>query len=339
MLAMNNNQVSEVYGFTSEEISKMEKILKLKDLSKLNKEYIEKIKNFRDKLRIIQQVSNNNYKVLEEKYFLPINLVRIVQDYSNNNENIELSPIYILDSIEELLTCNETRLLPSLKPTDKYLLNDDRSLKYLLEIAIHDYLCPKKCIFKYGLSKSQFDTIIKDIKLNFVKALVEPGEMVGIISAQSIGEPCSQMSILGTSEIKIITKNKNTNVISMITSTIGPFCDTIIKENPKLTFNTGHFDSIETDIDSLDNEYYIVGVDNKEKTHWNKISHVSRHPVNGQLVKVKTRSGRAVETTLSHSHLIRKDQMVKPILGADLKVGMRIPVTKHIDNIFVQKNI
>jgi DNA-directed RNA polymerase II subunit RPB1 len=339
MLAMNNKQVTEAYGFTSDEISKMEKKLKLKNLSKLNKEYIEKIKSFRDKLRIIQQVANNNYKVLEEKYFLPINLIRIVQDYSNNNENIELSPTYILDSIEELLTCNETRLLPSLKPTDKYLLHDDRSLKYLLEIALHDYLCPKKCIFKYGLSKSQFDTIIKDIKLNFVKALVEPGEMVGIISAQSIGEPCSQMSILGPTKIKIVTKNKNTNMISMITTEIGSLCDTIIKENPKLTFDTGHIDSVETEIESLENEYYIIGVDNKEKTHWNKISHVSRHPVNGQLVKVKTRSGRTVETTLSHSHLIRSDQTVKPILGADLKVGMRIPAAKHIDNTFVQENI
>jgi DNA-directed RNA polymerase beta' subunit len=339
MLAMNNKQVTEAYGFTSDEISKMEKKLKLKDLSNLNKEYIEKIKSFRDKLRIIQQVANNNYKVLEEKYFLPINLIRIVQDYSNNNENIELSPTYILDSIEELLTCNETRLLPSLKPTDKYLLHDDRSLKYLLEIALHDYLCPKKCIFKYGLSKSQFDTIIKDIKLNFVKALVEPGEMVGIISAQSIGEPCSQMSILGPTKIKIVTKNKNTNMISMITTEIGSLCDTIIKENPKLTFDTGHIDSVETEIESLENEYYIIGVDNKEKTHWNKISHVSRHPVNGQLVKVKTRSGRTVETTLSHSHLIRSDQTVKPILGADLKVGMRIPAAKYIDNTFVHENI
>jgi DNA-directed RNA polymerase beta' subunit len=360
MLAMNNNQVSEVYGFTSDEITKIEKKLKLKDLSKLNKKYIEKIKFFRDKLRIIQQVAYNNYKVLEEKYFLPVNLVRIVQDYSNNSENIELSPEYILDSIEELLTCSDTRLLPSLKPTDKYLLNDDRALKYLLEVAIHDYLCPKKCIFKYGLTKSQFDNIIKDIKLNFVKALVEPGEMVGIISAQSIGEPCSQMSLLGTSEIKIIIKNKNTNTISMTTTKIGSFCDIIIKENPNLTYSTGHFDSIETKLDSLEtkldsletkldsleteldtlyNEYYIVGVDDKEKTHWNKISHVSRHPVNGQIIKVTTKSGRTVETTLSHSHLIRENQTVIPITGKDMKVGMRIPVAKHINNTFIQENI
>ena len=49
-------------------------------------------------------------------------------------------------------------------------------------------------------------------------------------------------------------------------------------------------------------------------------------------MKVTTKSGRTVTTTLSHSHLIRRNQTVEPITGADLKVGMRIPVAKHIDN-------
>lgn len=339
MLGLNNQKINEVFGFTPDEISKMEKKLKLKDLNKLNKDYIERIKKYRDNLRHIQQVANNNYKVLEEKYFLPVNLLRICQDYSNKKENIELSPKYIIDSIENLLISDETRLLPSLKDTDKYLLQDDRSLKYLLEIGIHDYLCPKKCIFTYGLTKTQFDNVINDIKSNFVKALVEPGEMVGIIAAQSIGEPCSQMSTLFTSQIKIVVKTKKNSNIKFYSGPIGKLCDKIIKKNPELTYDTGHANSVETDLSTLNKEYYIIGVDGKEQTHWNKISHVSRHPVNGQIIKVKTRSGRSVETTLSHSHLIRADQTVKPILGSELKVGMRIPVSKHIDNAFIKSDI
>ena len=99
------------------------------------------------------------------------------------------------DGIEDLLNSYDTKLLPYVTPSDTYLINDDRALKYLLEIAIHDYLCPKKCIFEYGLSKTDFDNIIKDIKQNFVKALVIPGEMVGIVAAQSIGEPTSQLTL------------------------------------------------------------------------------------------------------------------------------------------------
>ena len=48
------------------------------------------------------------------------------------------------------------------------------------------------------------------------------------------------------------------------------------------------------------------------------------------MIKVVTKSGRTVKTTLSHSHLIRHNQEVIPIEGALLKVGMRIPVSKNI---------
>jgi hypothetical protein len=105
---------------------------------------------------------------------------------------------------------------------------------------------------------------------------------------------------------------------------------------PEYTFNTGHVDSVETLLDALDDEYYIIGVDGEEKTHWNKISHVSRHPVNGQMMKVCTKSGRIVETTTSHSHLIRENHIVTPIIGANMKEGMRIPVCSYIDDTFVK---
>ena len=61
-----------------------------------------------------------------------------------------------------------------------------------------------------------------------------------------------------------------------------------------------------------------------KKTSWSKISHFSRHPVNGDMVTITTKSGRKVTTTLSHSHLTRKEHKVQPIKGSDLEVGMRI---------------
>jgi len=341
LVDMNNDKINNEFGFNKNEISKLTNKLKIKEkeLNNFNKLYINKIKKYRDELRIIQTKATNNYKIIEEKYMLPINLVRLTQYYSNNKENIELNPIEINQMIEDLLNSNDTRLLPGLKETDKYLINDDRSLKYLLEIALHNYLCPKKIIFEYGLTKKQFNDLLKEIKLNFIKALVQPGEMVGVVAAQSIGEPTSQMSLLSNESNKIIIKNKLTNDISLMSTEIGPFCDNIINNNPELTFNTGHDNSFETSLDTLENEYYIIGVNGEEKTTWNKISHVSRHPVNGQVMKVTTKSGRIVNTTTSHSHLIRQYQTVVPILGSELSIGMRIPVAKHIDNIFIKNYI
>ena len=216
LISLNNNDIENTYGFTDSEIKLLEKEHKIKNLDKLNKKYIEQIKTFRDNLRKIQTISTNNYKTLEEKYMLPVNLFRLTQFYSKNKVNLELSPQDILDGFEELLNSPETRLLPGLKDTDKNLLLDDRSLKYLFEISIHDYLCPKKCIFKYGLSKKDFKLLINEIKLNFVRSLVQPGEMIGIVTAQSIGEPTSQLTLNAKHSAGSAVKSSTTSGIPRI---------------------------------------------------------------------------------------------------------------------------
>jgi DNA-directed RNA polymerase beta' subunit len=334
LIIMNNEDIKNKFGLSKDEISKINKKLKTKDLEKMNTQYINRIKKYRDDLRIIQQIAGNNTKIVEEKFMLPINLIRLTQDYTKvkKTNNIELHPQDIVDSINDLL--NDPNLVIM-----RGLSNDNASVKYLLEIALHNYLCPKKCIFEYELSKKDMVNLMEEIKLNYIKALVDPGEMVGIVAAQSIGEPVSQMSTSFNSQTKIIIKNKLSNNVNFVSTQIGPFCDNLIKKYPELTHGTGHVDSVETDLDTLEDEYYIVGVDAKEKTHWNKISHISRHPVNGNMMKVTTRSGRIVHTTTSHSHLIRSNQTIVPIVGADMTVGMRIPVAKHIDNTFVKDDI
>ena len=349
ILLMNNKDIEKNLCFTNDQLKKLEKVsfkslkndkqikMSLKDLTDSNNKHISKLISFRDQLREIQAKALINYKIIEEKYALPVNLYRITQDYSNKKECLELNPDEILEAIEDFLIDYDNRLIISLKKNDKLLKNDDRCLKFILEVALNEYLSPAKCIFEYGLSKLDFIKMMQEIKMNFIKAIIEPGEMVGIIAAQSIGEPTSQMSQCKASEIKVIIKKNKT--INFKTKKIGNFCDELIKKYPKLTFDTGHENSVETDLSSLEEEYYIVGVDKYEKTHWNRISHISRHPVNGNMMKITTKSGRITSSTLSHSHLIRSNQTVEAILGADLRVGMRIPVAKYIDNTFIKKYI
>ena len=341
ILAMDNKTLSEKLCFSPEQIKKLEKVTKLsnKELTEINKAHNIKLKQFRDEMRDIQMRSLINYKVMEDKFVTPVNLFRITQDYSNNKEHLELSPVEIQEAIESFLANYDNRLITSMKSTDKFMKKDDRNLKYLLEVALNEYLAPVKCIFEYGLTRKEFQAMMKEIQMSFTKAIIEPGEMVGIIAAQSVGEPTSQMSASSNTQIKFVIKNLASGQCKFQTLQIGPMCDEIIQANPELTYGTGHVNSVETDIARLPNEYYIIGVDGCEQTHWNKISHVSRHPVNGQLMKVTTRSGREVTTTLSHSHLIRANQTVEPITGANLRTGMRIPVAKHIANTFVNDKI
>jgi len=206
----------------------------------------------------------------------------------------------------------------------------------LFRTLFYYYLAPKDLLIIKRFNKAALTLLLDTITIDYKRAIVAPGEMIGMIAGQSIGEVSTQMSVPFHSQHKIISKNKLTQEITCESVVVGEFCDEIIKSYLQFTFNTGHENSVETILDTLENEYYIIGVSENEKTSWNRISHISKHPVNGQMMKVYTKSGRVVESTTSHSHLIRENHKVVPIIGANMKEGMRIPVCGHIDNMFIK---
>lgn len=197
IMEMDNAKLESVFAFTDEQLKKLEKKHKIamKDLKKFNEMYVNKMKKYRDEMRNIQQKALMNFKTMEEKFMVPVNLFRITQDYSAKGENLDLTPKDVLDSIEEFLESPETKLLPGANKGNKRLIEDDKSLKFILEIALHEYLSPNKCIFEYGLSKTKLKEIWKEITLSFIKSMAEPGEMVGVLAAQSIGEPTTQLNL------------------------------------------------------------------------------------------------------------------------------------------------
>ena len=195
IMDMDNKKLESTFSFTDEQIKKLEKKHKIKDLNKFNTMYINKMKKYRDEMRNIQQRALMNFKTMEEKFMLPVNLFRITQDYSLKGENLELTPNDVLDSIEEFLNSQKIKLLPGANRGIKRLIEDDKSIKFILEIALYEYLSPNKCIFEYGLNKELLQNIWKEITLSFTKAMAEPGEMVGILAAQSIGEPTTQLNL------------------------------------------------------------------------------------------------------------------------------------------------
>ena len=209
----------------------------------------------------------------------------------------------------------------------------------LFKTLYYYYLSPKELLIVKRFNKNALMLLLDTITISYKRAIVTPGEMVGMISGQSIGEVSTQMSVTHDTQHKIIIKNKLTGKIEHHSVIVGDFCDDLINNNQDVTFNTGHVNSVETLLENMENEYYIMGVSENEQTKWNKISHISRHPVNGNLMKITTKSGRIVETTMSHSHLIRQNHKVVPITGADLKEGMRIPVCLHINTDFTINTI
>ena len=277
------------------------------------------------------KIVNNVFKYKNENSVkVPVafqNLIANIQGQMSLNSNsiIDITPMEAFDLIEQYY--EKLKQIHYVQPNS------------LFEILYYFYLTPKDLLINKRFHNAALVLLLETIVLKYKQAIVHPGEMVGVLAGQSLGEPTTQLSILRNESIKMVKINKTTKIPEMVSGKIGEICDNIIKELPEYTFDTGHKDSVETILETLDDEYYIIGVDEKEKTNWNKISHVSRHIVNGDMIRVKTKSGRVVTTTMSHSHLIRKDQTVQPILGSDMTIGMRIPVAKHIDNSFVNNTI
>ena len=105
-------------------------------------------------------------------------------------------PSYILDKINSIFDHKNTKLICyNEKNNNSYLADDEKLSKTIFKIAIHEILSPKKVIFKYKFSKLNFDNLINEIISVYNNSVVDPGETVGIIAAQSLGEPVTQMTL------------------------------------------------------------------------------------------------------------------------------------------------
>ena len=203
------------------------------------------------------------------------------------------------------------------------VLEKTQSFHKMWAALLRYHLCPMKLIVNERFTESAFDTLCEVLVTKNWQAWVQPGEQVGIIAAQSIGEPSTQMSCSYHTFVQL-SKNGGNEVGS-----IGSIIDKIIAQNADDVIQIGH-NSVVLD---LAEDFYIMGVSNDEKTSWKRISQVSRHPANGGLVKVLTKSGRSTTATLSHSFLKRTDKGVEPILGSDLRVGMRVPIATKVEQV------
>jgi DNA-directed RNA polymerase II subunit RPB1 len=111
----------------------------------------------------------------------PVNLARMILNtkvrFGLKGENkTNLVPGYVLTGIQKIIkrTSNYHRIWTSL---------------------LRFYLAPHKLIVKERFTKDAFDALCELIVVNHMKAWVQPGEQVGIVAAQSIGEPSTQMTL------------------------------------------------------------------------------------------------------------------------------------------------
>jgi DNA-directed RNA polymerase II subunit RPB1 len=93
----------------------------------------------------------------------------------------DLNPMYIFDTIDNL--CQTLRVYKTIAPTK------------MVQIIVRHYFSPKKLIFTHKFTKDAFDYMVQNLKQKYFDAIVNPSEMVGVVAAQSIGEPSTQLTL------------------------------------------------------------------------------------------------------------------------------------------------
>ena len=111
----------------------------------------------------------------------PMNLERMIMNLKvkfniQATGKTDLTPEYVIETLKSL----HQRTLPFHK---------------MWAAMLRFYLGPHSSVVKHRLTKMAFDAIVEQILLKNWNSWAQPGEQVGIIAAQSIGEPATQMTL------------------------------------------------------------------------------------------------------------------------------------------------
>lgn len=141
-----------------------------------------------DRIFMIEKVFKNQKM---DKVTYPIPFERIIKNAVNRMKDMHMdtlpsniTPKYVLDTIDNLINGKDSL----------FIINNNQGIKFL-HILLRMHLCPKTIIQKYHMQKEVFDWIISEIRRYFKEAIAPAGEMVGIIAAQSLGEPATQLTL------------------------------------------------------------------------------------------------------------------------------------------------
>jgi len=157
---------------------------------KKDKNWFEKCQNYNkgvqkclDLLHVDLVKLNNNEVIENLKY--PANIPKLIAKAKNiyGIKDCKVkSNIHFIDVINRIELC-----------LDDCSINGERN--NILMILLYDYLSPKKVLRDYNFNLEALEYVCAQIFLGFQKGLVNPGEMVGPVGAQSIGEQSTQMTL------------------------------------------------------------------------------------------------------------------------------------------------
>jgi DNA-directed RNA polymerase II subunit RPB1 len=197
--------------FTKTAVTRMKK--NVKELETKTKYYTDMMITKRD------EIVKNVFKMRDNKnVHLPVCFTHIINNvqgmqHITKNSMVDITPLDVYDMIED-----NYKILEGLyyaPPTE------------LFKAMYYYYLSPKELLVVKRFNKKALTILLETITLMYKRALVAPGEMVGMIAAQSIGEPTTQLTLNTFHSAGVASKSNVTRGVPRIEEILS------LSENPK----------------------------------------------------------------------------------------------------------
>lgn len=174
----------------------------------------------------------------------------------------------------------------------------------------------KSQLIQIEIYPEMIEQLKQKIKQQYFTTKISPGENVGILVAQSIGEKQTQMSV-GYEEYVFV---KVDGLIKNIR--IGVFIDSYFMKHKDKVVRIGENNWVL----SIENEnVYTISVSSNSTIGMKKITMLSRHSPNGNLYKFTTSDNKTVLSTGSHSLLTLQNGLIIPIKAFEVTKDTLVP--------------
>ena len=122
----------------------------------------------------------------EKTFSYPVRIEKIVENAARQPTKrkilCDMTPLQVLELVDA--ACDGLELGGAINPGTGVLAR-----------MVRMWLSPKLVIFQHRMNRAMLESTIAAIRERFRDAIAHPSEMVGIVSAQSIGEPCTQLTL------------------------------------------------------------------------------------------------------------------------------------------------
>ena len=248
----------------------------------------------------------------------PVAFTHIINNIQGNlglaaNSIVDITPLEAFQLIEEYFA--KLNALHYAKPNP------------LFEMLYFYYMNPRELLLVKRFHRKGLILLLETVFLKYKQALVNPGEMVGVVAGQSIGEPTTQLTLNSfVYETEILVRDDKGVVTSF---QIGDFAKWGIETTSKMEYMADK----DTTYAELSKFYEVPSATEDGQTVWRRIEAVTKHPVINEdgtntMVKVTTKGNREIIATKAKSFLQLIDGKIQGVNGSDLKVGDYLPVSK-----------